>query len=46
MVKAAMCGLEEFFVGMELAVFTGVVERDVGIGAFIAVVDFAHVEGL
>ena len=38
--------LQELFVGMELAVFTGVVERDVGVGAFIAVIDFAHVEGL
>ncbi len=31
---------------MELAVFAGVVERDVGVGAFIAVIDFAHVERL
>jgi hypothetical protein len=38
--------LQEFFVGMELAVFAGVMERDVGVGAFIAVIDFAHVEGL
>ena len=31
---------------MELAVFAGVMERDVGVGAFIAVIDFAHVERL
>ena len=29
---------------MELAVFAGVVERDVGIGAFVAVIDFTHIE--
>ncbi len=31
---------------MELAVFAGVVERNVGVGAFIAVIDLAHVERL
>ena len=38
--------LEELFVGVEAAVFAGVVERNVGIGAFFAEVDFAGIEGL
>jgi hypothetical protein len=37
--------LEELFVGVKLAVFAGVVERDVAVGAFFALVDFATVEG-
>ena len=31
---------------MELAVFAGVVERHVGVGALVAVIDFAHIERL
>lgn len=31
---------------MELAVFAGVVERDVCVGALVAVINFTHVEGL
>lgn len=31
---------------MQLAVFAGVVQWDVGVGAFVAVVDFTHIEGL
>ena len=31
---------------MKFAVFAGVVERNIGVGAFIPVIDFAHVEGL
>ena len=29
---------------MQLTVFAGVVERNVGVGAFVVVIDFAHVE--
>jgi hypothetical protein len=38
--------LEELFVGVKLAVLAGVVERDVAVGAFFALVHFATVEGL
>jgi hypothetical protein len=38
--------LQKLFVGVELAVFAGVVERDVAVRAFFARVDFAAVEGL
>jgi hypothetical protein len=38
--------LQKFLVGVELAVFAGVVERDVAIGALFTRVDFASVEGL
>jgi hypothetical protein len=38
--------LQKLFVGVELAVFAGVVERDVAVGAFFFGVDFATVEGL
>ena len=37
--------LQEFFVGVEFAVFAGVVEGDVAVGAFFFGVDFATVEG-
>src|SRR5467141_3186733 len=36
--------LQEFFGGIQLAVFAGVVERDVAVGAFLAKVDFASVK--
>src|SRR5260370_25868673 len=38
--------LQKFFGGIQLAVFAGVVERHVAVGAFFAKVDFASVEGL
>jgi hypothetical protein len=38
--------LQKFLVGVELAVFAGVVQGDVAVGAFFAGVDFAGVEGL
>jgi len=38
--------LKELFVGVELAVFAGVVERDVAVSAFFALIDFATVERL
>ena len=38
------CALQELFAGVELAVFAGVVQRDVSVGAFVAVIDFAHIE--
>jgi hypothetical protein len=38
--------LQELFIGVELAVFAGVVERDVAVGAFFALVDFATVKRL
>src|SRR5260370_31063440 len=38
--------LQEFFGGIQLAVFAGVVERDIAVGAFLAKVDLASVEGL
>jgi hypothetical protein len=38
--------LEEFFVGVELAVFAGVMERDVTVGAAFALIDFATVKRL
>jgi len=37
--------LQELFVGVELAVFAGVVEGNVAVGAFFFRVDFAAVEG-
>jgi len=37
---------EQFFVGVELAVFGGVVERDVAVSAFFELIDFAGVKGL
>lgn len=40
-----MPALQKLFVGVELAVFAGVVERDVAVGAFFALIDFATVEG-
>jgi len=44
---AASSGVsDKFFVRVQLAEFAGVVEWDVGVGAFVAVIDFAHVEGL
>ena len=41
-----MAGLQQLFVGMELAVFAGVVQGNVAVGALFARVDFATVEGL
>ena len=41
-----MGALEKLFVGMQFAVLAGVVQRDVGVSSFIAVVDFAHIERL
>src|SRR5260370_16357333 len=38
--------VQEFFGGIKLAVFAGVVERDIAVGAFLAKVDLASVEGL
>jgi hypothetical protein len=38
--------LQELFVWVEFAVFAGVVERDVAVGAFFALIDFATVERL
>jgi len=38
--------LQELFVGVELAVFAGVVERHVAVGAFFALINFATVERL
>jgi 23S rRNA (adenine2503-C2)-methyltransferase len=38
--------LQEFFGGIEFAVFAGVVERDVGVGALFAEIDLARIEGL
>jgi len=38
--------LEELFVGMELAVFAGVVERNVCVSALVTIIHFTHVEGL
>jgi hypothetical protein len=38
--------LEKLFVGMQFAVLAGVMERNVGVSSFIAVVDFAHIERL
>jgi hypothetical protein len=37
--------LQQFFVGVEFAVFAGVVEGDIAVGAFFFRVDFAAVEG-
>jgi hypothetical protein len=37
--------LQKLFVGVELAVFAGVVEGDVAVGALFSGVDFAGVEG-
>ena len=39
-------GLEKFFVGIEAAVFAGVVERDVAVSSLFELIDFAGVEGL
>jgi hypothetical protein len=41
-----MGALEKLFVGMQFAVLAGVVQRNVGVSPFIAVVDFAHIERL
>jgi len=38
--------LEKLFGGVELAVFAGEEERDVGVFILVAIVDFATVEGL
>jgi hypothetical protein len=38
--------LQQLFVGVELAVFAGVVEGDVAVSPAIALIDFATVEGL
>src|SRR6266704_4601182 len=38
--------LQEFFGGVQFAVFAGVEERDIGIGALVAQIDLASVEGL
>src|SRR6266850_6295293 len=38
--------LQDFFVGIELAVFAGVEERNVGVRALVAQIDFATVKGL
>src|SRR5216683_2963982 len=38
--------LQEFFGGIQLAVFAGVMERDITVGAFLAKVDLASVEWL
>ena len=43
---AVAAELEKFFVGVESAVFAGVVERNVGVSAFVAVIHFAHIERL
>jgi hypothetical protein len=41
------CGTsDEFFVGMELAVFGSVMEGDVAVGPFFELIDFAGVERL
>ena len=37
---------EKFFVGMELAVFGGVVEGNIAVGAFFELIDFAGIERL
>jgi len=34
--------LQEFFGGVQFAVFAGVEERDVGVGALVAEIDFAN----
>ena len=44
--QARVPALQKLFVGMELAVFAGVVERDVAVGAFFALVNFATVKRL
>ena len=41
-----MGALEKLFVGTQFAVLAGVVQRNVGVSSFIAVVDFAHIERL
>src|SRR6266850_612390 len=41
-----MGALEKLFVGMQFAVLAGVVERNVSVSSFVAVVDFAHIERL
>src|SRR5260370_19736676 len=38
--------LQEFFGGIQLAVFAGVVQRDIAVGASLAKIDLASVEGL
>jgi hypothetical protein len=47
-VDPSLChkGLEEFFVGVEFAVFASVVEGDVAVSPALALVDFAAVKGL
>jgi hypothetical protein len=50
--QALPCGhrprpvLQEFFGGIEAAVFAGVVEGDVGIGALLAEIDLARIKRL
>ena len=45
--KCSQCEpLDEFFVGVELAVFGSVVEGNVAVGAFFELIDFAGVERL
>jgi hypothetical protein len=41
-----MGALEKLFAGMQFAVLAGVVERNVSVSSFVAVVDFAHIERL
>jgi hypothetical protein len=43
--KQPLGDLDEFFVGVEAAVFGGVVERDVAVCSLFELVDFAGVEG-
>src|SRR5713101_1254619 len=38
--------LQKLLGGIEFAVFAGVVERDVGVGALLAEIDLARIEGL
>ena len=44
--KTFVLPLQKFFAGVELAVLGGVVERDIAVGAFFELVDFAGVKGL
>jgi len=38
--------LQKFFGGIQFAVFAGVVEGDIAVGAFFTEIDLASVEGL
>lgn len=38
--------LQQLLVGVETAVFAGVVEGDVAVGSFFELIDFAGIEGL